>query len=247
MACRAAEAMVVNGYQAAFEAFWIDVPQKKRRGVFPLHAELLVEVAVVDFASPADAQSILAHQAIDGSGVEGFDQQLRVSLQLPLTFEPGGKAPDGHIGEGIESVEIDIEALLQLTSVVSFKFGLVRRKKVAIRIVHEIERKFSHATVTELVQQSKGPDTGIKDAIAPLGIDIVEFITRHRGDDFYAVGFKKIGQPIIARFEENREVAPVYYRFDLRHFPELPHQISKIRRHLRGASGQVYSVNFGTQ
>jgi len=134
-------------------------------------------------------------------------------------------------------MEIDIEVLLQLIFVFSFKFGLVRRKKVAIRIVHEVERKFSHATVTESVQQLKGPDAGIEDAIAPLGIDIVELITRQRGDDSHAVGFKKIGQPFIARLKENREVAPVYYRFDLRHSTELPHQISKIRRHLRGAAG----------
>jgi hypothetical protein len=134
-------------------------------------------------------------------------------------------------------VEIDVEVLLQLTSVDSFKLGLVRRKKVPIWIVHEVERKLSHATVTESVQELKGTDTGIEDAIAPLGIDVVELITRHRGDDFHAIGFKKIGQPIIARFKENREVAPVYYRFDLRHFPESPHQIPEIRYHLRGASG----------
>src|SRR5215471_17256912 len=120
--------MVVDGYRAAFEALWIDVPQKKRRAVFPLHAELLVEVAVVDFPSPADAQSVPAHQAVNGSGVEGFDQQLHVSVQLPLMSEPGGESPNGHVGEGIEPVEIDIEVLLQLPSVVSFKFGLVRRK-----------------------------------------------------------------------------------------------------------------------
>ena len=75
--------MVVRGDGAAFEPFGIEVPKEERRPVFPLHAELLVEVAVIDFALPADTQSILAHQAGDRGGVECFDQQLQVSVQLP--------------------------------------------------------------------------------------------------------------------------------------------------------------------
>ena len=89
-------------------------------------------------------------------------------------FEPGGKAADWHIGESVESVEIDIEVLLQLPFVVCFKFCLVRREKVTIGIVNQVERKVSYATVTEPVQELKGADTGIEDAVAPLGIDVVE-------------------------------------------------------------------------
>ena len=139
-------------------------------------------------------------------------------------FEPGGKAPDGHIGESVESVEIDVEMLLQLPFVVGFKFCLVRREKVTIGIVNEVERKVSHTTVSETVQKLKGADTGIEDAVAPLGIDIVDLVTRHRGDDFHAVDLEKASQPLIAWFNQNRQVTPVNDGFHLRHFPELPDQ-----------------------
>jgi hypothetical protein len=51
----AAEAVVVYRDWAAFEPFGIEVPKKERRPVFPSHAKLLVEVAVINFASPANA------------------------------------------------------------------------------------------------------------------------------------------------------------------------------------------------
>ena|ERR1700759_3998110 len=70
----ATEAVVVRGDEAAFEPFGIEVPKEERRPFFPLHTELLVEVAVIDFSLPTDAQGILAHQAGDRGGVECVDQ-----------------------------------------------------------------------------------------------------------------------------------------------------------------------------
>jgi hypothetical protein len=134
-------------------------------------------------------------------------------------------------------VEIDVEVLLQLPFVVCFKFCLVRWEKVSIGIVNQVERKAIQATVTEPVQELKGPDTGIEDAVAPLGIDVVEMVTRHRGDNFHAVDYEKVAQPLITWFKEYREVTPIDNGLDLRHFPELPDKITEIRHHLRRASG----------
>jgi len=71
--CSATEAVVVRGDGAAFEPLGIEVPKEERPPVFPLHTELLVKVAVIEFALPTDAQGILAHQAGDRGGVESFD------------------------------------------------------------------------------------------------------------------------------------------------------------------------------
>ena len=128
--------MVVRGDGAAFEPFGIEVPKEKWHPVFPLHTELLVEVAVIDFALPTDAQGILAHQAGDRGGVECFDQLFHVGVQLPAMFESGGKAADWHIGKSVESVEIDIKILLQLPFVICFQFFLIRREKVFVGIVN---------------------------------------------------------------------------------------------------------------
>src|ERR1700749_3374129 len=116
-------------------------------------------------------------------------------------FEPGGKAADWHIGESVESVEIDIEILLQLSFVVRFKFCLVRREKVSVGIVNQVEGKAIYTSVAEAIQTLKGPDTGIEDAVAPLSIDVVEPVARHRGDNFHVMGYEKVAQPLITGFK----------------------------------------------
>src|SRR5271157_2992399 len=193
----ATEAVVARRDGAAFEPFGIEVPKEERHSVFPRHPELLVEVAVIDFALPTYAQGIFAHQAIDRGGVERFDHQLHISVQLTAMLEPGGKAPDGHISESVEPVKIDVEVLLQLPLVVCFKLCLVGREKVTVGIVYKVQRKVSHSTVTKAIQELKGAYAGIKDAIAALGIDVVERVTRHRGNDFHAVSYENVGQPLI--------------------------------------------------
>src|ERR1700719_3641970 len=45
-------AVVVRGDGAALEPCGIEVPKEELHPVFPLHTELLVEVAVIDFAWP---------------------------------------------------------------------------------------------------------------------------------------------------------------------------------------------------
>jgi hypothetical protein len=134
-------------------------------------------------------------------------------------------------------VEIDIEILLQLPFVVYFKFFLVRGEKVSVGIVNQVERKAIYTTVTEPIQELKGPGTAIEDAVAPLSIDVVEPVTRHRGDNFHVMGYEKVAQPLITWFKEDREVTAVDDSFNLRHFPELPDKITEIRCHLRRASG----------
>ena len=134
-------------------------------------------------------------------------------------FEPGSKAPDGHIGKSVEPAEIDVEVHLQLSLIIRFKFCLVRRKKVTNRIVNQIERKVRPAAVPEAVQELKGAYAGIKHAVAPLSIDVLELVTRHRGNDFHVVDCEKVGQPLVTWFKEDREVTAVNDGFDLGHFP----------------------------
>ena len=76
----AAETMAAHGDRGAFELFSIEIPKEEWHSIFPLHAELLVEIAVINFALPTDAQGSLAHQAGDRGGVERFDQQLHVGV-----------------------------------------------------------------------------------------------------------------------------------------------------------------------
>ena len=55
--------MIASHDLAIFHSFRIDVPQKKSRhvAVVPLHCELLIKIAIVNFPAPADADGVAAH------------------------------------------------------------------------------------------------------------------------------------------------------------------------------------------
>ena len=57
--------MIASHNLAIFNLFWIDVPQKNRYAIFPLHSELLIKIAIVNLTAPADADGIAAHQTIN--------------------------------------------------------------------------------------------------------------------------------------------------------------------------------------
>ena len=56
----AAEAMISDCDGPALESLGIDIPKVKRSAFLSLHAELLVEVAVVNLAAPTHTQ-VLRH------------------------------------------------------------------------------------------------------------------------------------------------------------------------------------------
>jgi hypothetical protein len=61
---------------AAFERGGMDIPKEEWLAVAPLHTELLVEIAIIDFAAPANAEGIVAHEAGNSRGIKYLDQQL---------------------------------------------------------------------------------------------------------------------------------------------------------------------------
>ncbi len=61
---------------ATFNLFRIDVPQEKRLAstIVPLHSELLIKIAIINFSAPAHADRIAAHQPVNGCGVKRLHQ-----------------------------------------------------------------------------------------------------------------------------------------------------------------------------
>ena len=69
-------------------------------------------------------------------------EQTHICLMLALAEKKFGKALDGHVGDGKESVELDSEILPQLALVVAFKFFLWRGKEQPLRGgVNRIEQR----------------------------------------------------------------------------------------------------------
>src|SRR5260370_27630090 len=73
---RAAEAMVTGRDLAILDRVRIDIPQEDRRAVLPLQPELLIEIAIVNFASPTHTDGVAAHQPIDRGRIECADEHL---------------------------------------------------------------------------------------------------------------------------------------------------------------------------
>jgi hypothetical protein len=92
---------------------------------------------------------------------------------------------------------------------------LVRWKKVAIGIVHQIEQQIRRATVTKAVQELKCAYAPVEDTVASLSIHIFRSITWHRGYDLQAMFHQKFGEPFETGFKENSEITPVDDGFDL--------------------------------
>ena len=221
----------------------MEIPQEERPAVAPLHSELLVEIAIIDFAAPPDAEGVAAHEIRNRRGIKCLDQQLHISVQFSAVPEPGCKPADGYVGDRAKAVEIDIKMAFQFPFVVGLELGLIRREEGAIGIVNEVEGKVVVATVAELVEELEGLDTGTENTVAPLSVDVFGFIAGHGGDDFHTMGGEKASQPLVAAFKQNGEIAAIDNGFDVGHFAKPLDQIPEVWNHLRRAACEVHRVD----
>src|SRR6266699_2707464 len=101
--------MVASRNVAVFDFLRIDIPEEQRRAIFPLHPQLLIKIAIVNFAAPADADSITAHESIDCSRIKIVDQELHVFFKLVVMSQIGSEPRNGKIGNRVKLVEEDAE------------------------------------------------------------------------------------------------------------------------------------------
>src|SRR5207244_3273591 len=104
--------------------------------------------------------------------------------------------------------EDDAEALAEHALVIRFERRLRRRQLRALRVVDEPEREArALAAVAEVVQDADRANARVVHALAALAIDELLGVAGKRSDDLDAVGGEKLGEPFLARLEEDREVA----------------------------------------
>lgn len=245
MTRRASEAMVRHGDGRIVPCGGVDVPEKQRFPIPPLHAELLVEVAVEDLAQPADTQGIAAHQTFDGGRVEGFAQEIHVGVELAVIFQPAFEAGDGHVGDAVELVEINVEVRLQLAFVIGFQLGLLRRQEGTVGIVNQIQSQPARSAIAEGIEFLEAQDAGVENALTPLLVDVLRTIAGHGGDDGHPVEGQKVRHVFVAGFVENSEVAAVDDGFHLGQGAEPFDEVSKIGNHFRRPAGQIDGVDVG--
>ena len=70
---RATETVIAGHDLAIFEGIGVDVPQENRRPMVPLHPELLIEIAVINFTTPPHTDRVAAHETFDGGWIERLD------------------------------------------------------------------------------------------------------------------------------------------------------------------------------
>ena len=79
--------MITGHDLAPIDFVRIDIPQEEAFSVFPLHVELLIEIAIVNFAAPSHADSITAHESIDRGRIKIVDQELHVFFKLVVVSQ----------------------------------------------------------------------------------------------------------------------------------------------------------------
>jgi hypothetical protein len=79
---------------ATVKAVGIDVPQENRPSIVPLHPELLIEIAVINFTTPPDANRVPAHETFDSRWIERLDQKLHVLIEPIAVAQVSGEPAD---------------------------------------------------------------------------------------------------------------------------------------------------------
>src|SRR5262245_25815319 len=117
----AAITMAPDHDAAAEERGGIEVANVLRHD--PIHAEVehLVEVAVVEAAVPSHRDERPAHDPRNRGGVEGVDQTLHVTLEIPRRREPFQVAADRHVRDAVQRVEANAVQAEQFALPVSFE------------------------------------------------------------------------------------------------------------------------------
>src|SRR5712671_5831277 len=115
---RATETMIAGHDRAIFEEIGIDVPQEDGLPIIPLHPELLIKIAIVNFTVPAHANRVAAHETFDSRRIECIDQKLHILVELIELAQVSGKSADWKICKRIQPVKHDSEMLLQLALVI---------------------------------------------------------------------------------------------------------------------------------
>src|SRR6266498_2735021 len=123
------------------QALRSNIPQVKGFSVSYLHAEHLVEIAVVDFARIADAQGAAAHQAWHSRWIECVRKQVQVCIPFTAASQIIGKSRNRLVGYRIEPVENNAEISRQGLSVFGFQAVLWWRQGGAKRIINKMQRK----------------------------------------------------------------------------------------------------------
>src|SRR5881227_67324 len=123
-ASRATKTVITGHDLAIFERIGVDVPQKSRLPIVPLHPELLIEIAVINFTTPPDADRVAAHETFDSRWIERLNQKLHVLVEPIAVAQVSGEPADRKICKRVKPVEHNSEMLLQLLFVIGLKLIL---------------------------------------------------------------------------------------------------------------------------
>ena len=123
-ASRATKTVIAGHDLAIFERIGVEVPQKDRLPILPLHSELLIEIAVINFTTPPDADRVAAHETVDRRWIKCLDQKLHVIIEPIAVAQVSGEPADRKIRKRVKPVEHNSEMLLQLPFVIGLKLIL---------------------------------------------------------------------------------------------------------------------------
>ena len=131
--------MLTGDDSPGFKRIGAKIANVLRRAVIAVQVEHLVEVAVVELPVPADAERVAAHDAHGRGGVIGLDQPPHVIVIVARFDQVLEEAVDRQVCDGVELVEHQAVAALQLAFVIRLDRRLLGRQERADRVVDQIQ------------------------------------------------------------------------------------------------------------
>ena len=83
----------------------------------------------------------------------------------------------------------------------------------------------------------EGANACVEHALAALGLDVVGRVAGHRSDDFHPLFGEEFGHPLVTGLFDDGGVEAIHHAPRLVEAAHALHQPTKIKHHLRRASG----------
>src|SRR5205807_1512994 len=86
----------------------------------PLHSELLIEIAIIYFAAPTDADRVAAHETVERRPIKRANEKFHVFIKLAAMPQVTRKPAYWEIRESVQLIKHDSEMLFEFALVIGF-------------------------------------------------------------------------------------------------------------------------------
>ena len=112
-----------------------------------MQPKLLIEIAIINFASPTHTDGVAAHQPIDRGRIECVDYHLHVFVELAVVPQVSGETADGKIGNAVKLIKHYAEVREELAFESGLHLGLRPGQERSDGVINQMQRKIDSLAI----------------------------------------------------------------------------------------------------